>query len=135
MNEIGIIFSDIISETQISKITYNEIELLFQKYNNSDNILLIDTTNINLNETGNNTFEIYENNVNEPLFYTLETINKTESESDIIFNHYINTKSYNGYTFIIISVTDDIKSINYTINDSTNNITSITQIWDNTFVG
>ena len=136
LNKIGVIFSDIISETQISKITYNETKLNIQTYNNSDNnILLIDTSNINLNETGNYTFEIYENNVNEPLFYTLETINKTESESDIIFNHYINTKSNNGYTFIIISVTDDVKSINYTINDSTNTITSITQIWDNTFVG
>ncbi len=134
LNSIGVIFSDIISLEQIEKIKYNEMELQYTKSNHSENILLINTTDININTNGDFIFNIYEKNFTEPLNYTLEIIDKTGSESDILFNHHINIKSKNGYTFIIISVNDDIMSMNYTINDISNEDNPLIKFWTNTFV-
>ena len=45
---IGVIFTNDLSESQISKIVYNNNELEFQVYDDMKNILIINATKLNL---------------------------------------------------------------------------------------
>ena len=56
------------------------MELQYTKSNHSENNLLINTTDININTIQHFIFNIYEK---KPLIYTLEIINKTRKESDL----------------------------------------------------
>ncbi len=92
-------------------MNYNEKPLSFKIHEDYNNILIINTTNqVPLSQIGKYTFTIIENSRNV-IIYTLETIIKTGSESDILFNHIINTKTENGNAYIVISANDDIFSM------------------------
>ena len=133
--KIGAIFTNDFTLEQIENVTYNKEKLEYSIHEKYQNILIMNTTNINLSKEGNFIFSIYEKNINEPLIYTLQTINGTGGISDIIFTHYINIKTNNGYAYITISVNDNIIAMNYSINNENNmNYKTLSQIWSNTFV-
>lgn len=111
ITKIGVNFKNDISSSQILEVNYNEKPLAFKIHEDYNNILIINTTNqVPLSQTGNYIFTIIENSRNV-ITYTLETIIKTGSESDILFSHIINTKTENGNAYIVISANDDIFSM------------------------
>ncbi len=75
--KIGVIFTNNFTLEQIENVTYNKEKLECSIHEKYQNILIINTTNINLSKEGNFIFSIYEKNINEPLIYTLQTINGT----------------------------------------------------------
>ena len=133
---IGVIFTNTILLSQISKVTYNDIVLEYKIHNDLNNILIINTTNkVPLYKEGNYTFKIFESGQLNPINYTVETMIKTGSESDILFSHSIYTKSENGNAYIVISVNDDIFSMSYSLNKSeVSTFNNLSQFWTNTFV-
>ena len=135
ITKIGVNFKNDISSSQILEVNYNEKPLAFKIHEDYNNILIINTTNqVPLSQTGNYIFTIIENSRNV-ITYTLETIIKTGSESDILFSHIINTKTENGNAYIVISANDDIFSMNYTLDDIEDpNYKVLSQLWTNTFV-
>ena len=136
---IGIIFNSEISLSQISKVTYKDIELDYYIHDaeNYTNILIVNTSEsgINFNQTGNHSFKIYENGFDDPLTYKIEIVEKRNGENNVIINHYAYKNTEDKKAYIVVSVSDDIYSIGYTINEDINTVPfRLTALWTNSFV-
>ena len=90
INQIGIILKNPIQESQIEKITYNNI-LLNYSLSFSQYIIIVNTTDktiFDFNKSGNYIFQIYEVNNEIPLNYVVEIIENNNNQN-LIINHYI----------------------------------------------
>ena len=139
MTTIGIIFNSEISLSQISKVTYNDIELDYDIHDpeNYTNILIVNitTSGIDFNKTGNHSFKIYENGFEEPLTYKIEIVGKRNGKDNVIINHYAYKNTEDKKAYVVVSVSDDIYYIGYTVNEDSNTVPfGLKALWSNSFV-
>ena len=105
--KIGIIFNTEVILDRISSISYNNNNFNYYIHEEHPNILIINTSNIDLNITGEYIFKIYEKNFeDEPLIYILEIVETQLNYT--IFNHFYYTKTKEGKSFITISASKDV---------------------------